>query len=300
MLAGPSQWLPGSFFRSPRWRWLRANWLFERGRRASTRIDDDWVRRAKRCVVATHPQKPIGCKRSARPDAAVMAASDLAQEESPHRRWMVEALLLTDEPLETIAGKVDLPVEIAEAYAQVFWDVRSNLRASDWVMSHAIGTTWLEGFAGLPLGSLWKYAAYTAGPRALEVTIAVTLEQPLPNWWRASFADSADALYAESRFRFKAKLTVAALTAKSPEELKPLVDARSQLDRVERKEGVDSGDRSGMLPAMEQFLKTCVRRRKARPKPVSELGQIRERVFGLGGDVKARRRMPKNSPLHVS
>src|SRR5579871_1875486 len=109
MLAGPSQWLPGSFFRSPRWRWLRANWLFERGRRASTRIDDEWVRRAKRSITAIDPHKPNCRKRSGRPDSAVMAALELVQEEAPHRRWRVEALLLTDEPLKAIASKNNLP-----------------------------------------------------------------------------------------------------------------------------------------------------------------------------------------------
>jgi hypothetical protein len=34
------------------------------------------------------------------------------------------------------------------------------------------------------LGAIWKYAAYAAGPRALEAVVAITTDAPLPGWLR--------------------------------------------------------------------------------------------------------------------
>ena len=48
----PISWLQGSPFRSPAWRWHRANWLVERGKRCSRKADDVWVARAKSYITA--------------------------------------------------------------------------------------------------------------------------------------------------------------------------------------------------------------------------------------------------------
>src|SRR5690242_2438134 len=93
-----SSWLPGSPFLSPAWRWMRARWWYEHGKRVSRRIDDDWVARAKRFLAACGTGTPRPAPRRTRcQDAAVQAAFDLVDDPHPRQRWEVEALLLTGE-----------------------------------------------------------------------------------------------------------------------------------------------------------------------------------------------------------
>jgi hypothetical protein len=298
MSPGPADWLPGSFFRSPQWRWLRATWLHRQARRASPRIDDEWVRRAMRFLAATAGGPPKRRKGSAHKDTATAAALDLAQEQDPHRRWMVESLLLTAESLETIARRCELSVAVVEAYHELFFDVRPHLTARDWIFYRAVGASGWTGFAGQPLGALWRYAAFTAGPLALEVMVAVTMDQPLPGWLRAWFADKANPDYEEARFRFLARLTVAALTVRTPAQLTALVEARDRLRRMDQERGGTPVERPGLLPVMAQFLRMVGRsacRRKTGRKTATQRPRDGEHCLDLGGAAKPGRDVPAGS-----
>lgn len=277
------EWLPWSFFRSPSWRWVRASWLHRCGRRTSPRIDDDWVRRARRFLAANPDSVPNPRKRRKCADPAVASAVGLAREETPHRRWKVEALLLTSEPLEAIADAVGLSVEAVEAYALLFYDVRPYPSAVDWVMAQGVGTSVWQGFGGLTLGSLWKYAALSGGPHLLEVVIAITMNEPLPAWLRASFADAEHPAYEEARFRLKAKLAIIALTAGSPEDLRPVVEVREQLRRLDRQIAGTPDDKSGLLPVLEGFLRSVGRRSLPDARAAAEGPRTGERTSGLRG-----------------
>ena len=89
-------WLPDGPFRSPAWRWLRASWRHKTGGRPRPGVDDQWVDVARRFLARRD-------KRAVRPDrvdTAVLGAHALSCAADPHRRWRLEALLLTSEPLE--------------------------------------------------------------------------------------------------------------------------------------------------------------------------------------------------------
>jgi hypothetical protein len=277
----PTTWLPDSPFRSPAWRWERATWLYEHGGPTDKRIDDAWVARARDFLAAR------GRRAQARPtrrrradDAHIQAALDLWQADPPAPRWRLEAHLLTGAPLDEVTRLCDLSVEVIETFHQLFFEVRPRLRATDWIMMHAVGTYWLKGFAGLPIGALWKWAAYTAGPRALEVVVALTTEARLPAWVREGLAGNA---YAEARLRLLGKLTLGAMRADSPAEWDALIRARDQLQRVDRQAQGAREEPPDMLRAMEQFLCTGSRRRRRGRRPDVERAKSEEQACGVGG-----------------
>src|SRR4051794_3656539 len=98
----PADWLPGSLSRLPSWRWARAHWLHARGRPTSPLIDDGSVGRALRSLRAGGDTAPNVAPRQS-PDPEISAALALSREEAPHRRWEVEARLLTDELVDAVA-----------------------------------------------------------------------------------------------------------------------------------------------------------------------------------------------------
>jgi hypothetical protein len=266
-------WLPHSPFRSPAWRWARATWLQQHGGRGDKRIDDAWVARAVRFLAAREPSvaRPTGARRR-QADPALQQALELVDEQPPERRWQIQSLLLTGEAMEDIARHHALSADALEAYHELHFHVRPHLAATDWVLTRAVGTYWWKGFAGLPLGALWKYTAYTAGPRALEVVIAITTDGPLPAWLRASFTDNPP--YEEARFRCRGRLAVAALTAESETEWRALLKARRQFRRLDHPAAGSRGEEPGLVPVMESFLGATDRGRRpgrdpdpARPRP---------------------------------
>src|SRR5262245_34324972 len=72
----PLDWLPGSPFLRPDWRWRRGRWLCGPGRRHDRRIDDAWVGRARRFLA----HSGLG-----RADRAIEMAAALARTASPAR-----------------------------------------------------------------------------------------------------------------------------------------------------------------------------------------------------------------------
>jgi hypothetical protein len=283
----PTTWLPDSPFRSPAWRWDRANWLYEHGGPTDKRFDDAWVARARDFLAARGRRAEAQpTRRHHRHDPHIQAALDLWQADPPAPRWRLEARLLTGAPLDEVARLCDLSVEAIETFHQLFFDVRPRLRATDWIMFHAVGTYCLKGFAGLPVGALWKWAAYTAGPRALDVVVALTTDAPLPAWVRNGLAGGA---YAEARFRLMGKLTLRAMAADSPAEWDALVRAREQLRRLDRKaEGACEGP-TGRLRAMERFLCTGSRRRRTGRQADVECTTSEGQASGVGGADTGRR-----------
>jgi hypothetical protein len=294
----PTTWLPDSPFRSPAWRWERANWLHDHGGRTDRRIDDAWVARARDFLAARGRQAEARPSRRHRAhDPHIQAALDLWRADPPAPRWRLEARLLTGAPLDEVTRLCDLSVEVIETFHQLFFEVRPRLRATDWVMFHAVGTYYAKGFAGLPVGSLWKWAAYTAGPRALEVVMALTTDAPLPTWVRDGLAGG---VYAENRFRLMGNLTLRAMAADSPAEWDALVRARQQLRRLDREvEGACEGP-TGMLRAMERSLCTRSRRRRTGRPSCGDSTRC-ERSGGRGSETCAaglRQRQAAGMPAH--
>src|SRR5262245_61657760 len=112
----PLDWLPGSPFRRPDWRWRRARWLCGPGRPRDPRVDDCWVDRARRFLAHAGP---------GRADPAVAAAARLACTASPARD-VLEAYLLTELDFGEAAARAGLEAATAEAYHFLFFCVRDR------------------------------------------------------------------------------------------------------------------------------------------------------------------------------
>src|SRR5262245_29450449 len=133
----PLDWLPGSPFLKPDWRWRRARWLCASGRRRGGRIGDAWVGRAGRVLGRNGGP--------GRADPAVAAAAALARTASPARD-LLEAYLLTELPLDEAAARAGLSAAAAEAYHALFYCVRDRPAARDWLTLQVLRPDPLAGF----------------------------------------------------------------------------------------------------------------------------------------------------------
>lgn len=215
--------LPNSPFRSPAWRWLRTGLLDSMRRRPHRGLDDRWVDAARRFLARPdqHAARPD------RFDAAIGNALALSRETAPHQRWHLEALLLTTEPLNSVALRCALSPDVVEAYHALFFACRDRPAARDWLTLTAVGCGPWNDFGGPQPEGLWKFAAFSGGPLKLDVMIAVTTGRPMPDSVRAACARRPG--LDEDGLRTGVKLTTAMMTSRSPEETKSLVAIHDEL-----------------------------------------------------------------------
>jgi hypothetical protein len=258
-----SAWLPGGFC-SADWRWQRACWLQETGQSPDRRLDDAWVSRARHFLDAWGGRyDDTGLGRADRRDPAVEQALQLARADPPFDRWRLEAYLLTTVPLEAVARHCALPAATAQAFHELFFDVRPRLGARDWIALRALRSGPGNGCGGEQPGGVWKVCAYAAGPRVLEVVMAVTLNRPLPDWVHAPGGRLTPER--EFRLRLSCKLLVTALTTPSAEVLRALVSIAGQARILAAGAAGPPAHADGLLPAMQDFLQGLGRRpRRAR------------------------------------
>jgi hypothetical protein len=156
------------------WRWRRAGALLADGRRPDG-LDDAatvaawrfrWLARADGTAAADlrYP--------------AVAAAVALRDADGPPR-WAVDARLLAGAAPGAAAGGLPGPgPDALRAYADTFFAVAGRLRATDWLLVHAVraGPGWPAG--GLTEAAVWRYAAVAAGPVAVDLLVGDHLGLP--------------------------------------------------------------------------------------------------------------------------
>src|SRR5262245_54762462 len=189
-----SDWLAASPSRTPDWRLLRAQWLVDAGANPCLEIDDAWVLRARDFLLARLRAEaiPVSRKTTDRLDPAIRGAVALVREPESLRRALLEAALLTEEPLDEVAGRCDLQVGVVEAFHALFFAVRDRPKARDWLMIHAVRSGPWNAFEGLQPAGLWKYIVFTGGVRALDIAFAVTTNRPFPDWVRVAWPRDAE------------------------------------------------------------------------------------------------------------
>jgi hypothetical protein len=89
-------------------------------------------------------------------------------EGEPTSRQTIEAWFLAGEPIEGVARRCGVPVEAAELYEQLFFNVTDRLENRSYVLFTAIGPATYEGFDLDDPGAVLKWFAYTGGPRVLD------------------------------------------------------------------------------------------------------------------------------------
>jgi len=125
-------------YRSPAWRWERAQHLVEQGCTLSPRLDD-----ALTCQAVCYLR---ACKRSrgdsqrARPPRAYpdVHAARLLHETTSSTALEVQARLLARQTVEDIARRTAVPARVVRTYERFFFNVLDRLGATDWVVCQAI------------------------------------------------------------------------------------------------------------------------------------------------------------------
>jgi hypothetical protein len=83
-------------------------------------------------------------------------------------RVVLEARLLTGEPVADSAAKCHLPIEVVKWYALLFFSVSDKLRYRQYIISQAIGPRYFTGYAEDDVDILLKSLAYLQGPVFLD------------------------------------------------------------------------------------------------------------------------------------
>lgn len=235
-----SRWLPFSPFRRPEWRWLRATYLHQTGRRRDRRLDDAWVDHARDAL--------RGRGRGRSPADDVRAARGV-WEGDPDRRGEVEARLLAADGDGEIASRTGVPERVVAAYAEVFFEVRPALATggSDWLMSEAVGHSPFGGFTRPRPWAAWRLAAVAGGPRLMDVVIAATTGRPLP----AAFAAGGED---ERHVRELARLWVALMAAVTPAAFAAVLRDYRRLRTADAKRRGRPAAARSMVDVMESLL----------------------------------------------
>ncbi len=255
MDCSPTDWLPDNFYRPPVWRLWRASYRTQNRLARDTQVDDEWVEVAMRLVAGPDSPERAGVSE----DALASYELWIADREP---RWVLEAQLLTSRTFAEVAAACEIPETVVDAYAQVFFDVRSKFHARDWALTMAVRSHPLNDFAGPQPAGLWKFFAFTGGPEVLDVVVAVTSNRPLPDWLRRQF--TTNPRVEEQRLRLKTKLAVAALTAKGASQLGSVVELAEQLRRLDKEAGVPAGEADAYTPMVNEFFALLTRPQPAR------------------------------------
>ena len=162
----------------PDWRWRQACRTYSRGRPYRKKLDDpEWLR----------PLIVLVKVASGRPPPKTPLPPELRQafsyfQSSGPPGWELEVPILAGQSDAEIAAAMDIPPAVVGAYEEFFFSVRDRLDAADFILSTLIGYTPFRGFDQGDLRGLWVYFAYTAGPKMLEIAMAVSRGRPLPDW----------------------------------------------------------------------------------------------------------------------
>ena len=131
------------------WKWQRACHLLEHGGRVSRLHDDRYVKEAKefrqtllRCTTDEHT---IALS-VARPE--MFEAYCLFQDENDKDcRWELEARLLADEELDSIARKIGITVDTISTYENCFFNVSEKLRSPAYITHQVITRSMRAGLS---------------------------------------------------------------------------------------------------------------------------------------------------------
>jgi transcriptional regulator with XRE-family HTH domain len=150
-------------YRPPDWRWQRAVWL--RDSRKYAKEDGEEVRVIRRYLLrrdkASNPQASFLLYRQF-PGLAI--ADRIRHHNRNDVRWALEARLLADESLSSIAEKIGTTVEAVHWYEQAFFNVKPFLKRRDYIVNVVLGRSIHQGLYARDYDLIWKLAGYQYGP----------------------------------------------------------------------------------------------------------------------------------------
>jgi hypothetical protein len=171
--------MPANPFRTPDFRWGRARFLCEHHQRLSRKWDDAWIRRARdfQRELARHAGD-LDHPQLARMDPAVLGAHRIRFWGDERFRWQLEARTVGAQPAAEIAERMNLPLDVVEAYEHLFYYVRDRLDDIDWVAAFVFGPRLYTGFSEDDVELIWKLYSYNYGHYFLELMLATVYGVP--------------------------------------------------------------------------------------------------------------------------
>lgn len=257
--------LAGSLIHSPAWRWDRVQDLLSSS--APSPDDDPWITRAIRHFSAGSSGPLAHRTGIAKLDPAIRQAHELHCDKSkPKRRWFLEALLLTSESLDQVATRCGHSIAVVESYAALFFEVRSNPSAKDWLLTQAVRCGPHNNYAGAQFGGVWRYMAYTRGVRGLEAAMAATGDAPWPSWLSQSKDDGQS--QAADPVKLRIVLTIRLMFAYSKHEIKLIKELSDQLRRLGNQPDHIADNDSPFNRYCDQLIAKALATRRKRRKSV--------------------------------
>jgi hypothetical protein len=129
-------------FRRPDWRFERVLRMVDRhpspGR--STKRDDEWVKGLRQFILRYRSASEAKRERLCYENPGLYFAWLIHErsEDEPEIAFMIEARILANQSGREICIESDTIPEAIDWYEHLFFDVRTRLRAHDWVMKHVL------------------------------------------------------------------------------------------------------------------------------------------------------------------
>jgi len=223
--------------RAPAWRWLRAVNIDGGGPLATKKRDGGdgvpWIRRALRLKrhYAQSGNNNNALYNIARLDSDLFWAHRIWTNDKEPTRWAIEARILAGETDASIAKKVGCEPAVVAAYEAVFFDVRTKLQNSGYIINVVMADSVTKGLTERQYDLLWKLFAYSGGPYVLDAMISrfSDITRPLrPEDVSEFFQDSAI-----NSMRHKAAVAALTVPVNSHTQL-ALLDAYVKYVEIER------------------------------------------------------------------
>ncbi len=248
-IPGVPSWFWSDPLAPPDGRWQRACCVHQKirlGRRRRRRSDPDWLPPLLGLADSLNPPARRRHRRRAIVPQDLVAAHGLYESHGPVR-WEVEARILAGQTDAEIAASTGLPAEVVDRFQLNFFNVRDRLAAGDFILFAVIG---YQPFYGIREGdwrTLWAYFGFAAGPRMLEVVMAVCQGRLLPRWAVESAPSPADV----EALIVTTKAAIWALSASlAASSLHQLLLLRLQMLDLEHKRCAKASLRPEMVPGL--------------------------------------------------
>jgi hypothetical protein len=224
-------------WRSPQWRWLRADSIINNeGPLTTPRRDGPdgykWIRRAAQFkrIYNQYAEPYMQCQLAMEMPAIFWAHHVWADDNGP-TKWAIEAHILARETDKEIAWKIGSSPEVVAAYEAIFFNVREKLNYREYILNSVMSDSVTRGISERHYDLLWKLFGYTGGPHVLDSMIS-RLVNPM---WCARSDDVPNFFQDAALNIMKRKAAVASLTVpiNSNTQLN-LIDAFVKYVEIER------------------------------------------------------------------
>ncbi len=165
MIALTEQCLTTDPLRPVDWRWQLAGELATTRKRLTNGTCNELVLRAARF------RRGQASGRRTVKDPTIEMAFELNKAPSSDQRLEIEARLLAGEELDSVARAVGQPFEVVDVYIRLFFDVRSRIDCTDYILCQVLTFDAKEATLNIRLRCFVHRMAYDGGPLVTQAVL---------------------------------------------------------------------------------------------------------------------------------